>query len=174
MGIRITPIGELTPKSKVLLSGGFSGQSLVQKLQSGFLILQRRCEPVLQTVGIPWPRDLNCSVFPLHNTEQTMCMEFPEEEGYPALDTTLPPRPTKPVTTGNGRALPDPNNPSDTPPGHISGLADSPVTSVLCAGKRNPWAYRYSNSSGGCRPRCDVDNLFNTRLVTKSTLLCLD
>ncbi|XP_050297668.1 frizzled-2-like [Anthonomus grandis grandis] len=42
--------------------------------------VRRRCYPVLQGFGFPWPEALNCSRFPVENNQDHMCMEGPKEK----------------------------------------------------------------------------------------------
>ena len=114
---------------------------------------------MLQTISIPWPPALNCSVFPEHNTEQTMCMEFPEEKGEP------PVQPGTPLTTTPSKVKPQPPPDKTVPtvPGFQKHTFDYSIE--LCSGKKKPSAYWYSNSSGECRAKCTEDNLFSERLV---------
>ncbi|XP_045523441.1 frizzled-4-like isoform X2 [Pieris brassicae] len=49
-----------------------------------------RCYPVLRGFGFPWPAELDCSLFPVENNHEHMCMEGPGERtpvGTVPLDT---------------------------------------------------------------------------------------
>ncbi|XP_038222340.1 frizzled-4 [Zerene cesonia] len=50
-----------------------------------------RCYPVLRGFGFPWPAELDCSLFPVENNHEHMCMEGPGERtvsGTIPLDTS--------------------------------------------------------------------------------------
>ncbi|XP_076820187.1 frizzled-4-like [Clavelina lepadiformis] len=52
--------------------------------------VEKSCRPFMESFGLSWPKALNCSKFPPHNTPETMCMEG-EKEDTPAV--IRPPKP---------------------------------------------------------------------------------
>ncbi|KAK7107798.1 frizzled-10-like [Littorina saxatilis] len=53
--------------------------------------VRKRCQPVLNRFGFPWPTDLDCSKFPPSNDQDHMCMDGPTED-----DPTDTPKPYNP------------------------------------------------------------------------------
>ncbi|CAG2207266.1 CD344 [Mytilus edulis] len=48
------------------------------------LDVQKRCQPILNTFGFPWPGVLECTKFPLSNDQENNCMKGPVDlEEYP-------------------------------------------------------------------------------------------
>ncbi|GFO05676.1 frizzled-4-like [Plakobranchus ocellatus] len=89
--------------------------------------VRRRCEPVLQQFGYPWPSALNCSKFPPQNNHEYMCMEGPkddtEETGGQKI-RGFPPPPTPLFPPLGGKRRPNVHNPEHTTMSFGKGLGD--------------------------------------------------
>ena len=113
--------------------------------------VRRRCQPILQKFGYPWPPALDCSRFPPFNGEDHMCMPGPDEGGVEAGAPTddMPPLPAQPSPP------PPPPLPPPLPP-------HSPAnTRHSCGQYRNPANYVYINKTNKCALLCDANDLFS-------------
>lgn len=106
------------------------------------LYLQARCQPTLKKVGLPWPAALNCSIFPVANNAEHMCMPMDSTDDEPLTTTTPQSRSPHPTTVRH-----------KVPP---------------CLSKVKPTGYKLVNSTGLCQARCDVDVIFTHGLVPSS------
>jgi len=50
-------------------------QKLIGPCESMCRSVKSNCEKIMESFGYPWPKSLNCSLFPRKNTMLTMCME---------------------------------------------------------------------------------------------------
>ena len=127
--------------------------------------VRRRCQPVLNEFGYPWPAALNCSKFPLHNDQNSMCMEGPpeaedkgEEEGVVDHRLHRSFRPHASFPSGSAvyppsRTLPEPS------PGSAGSLESH---SGQCGMYANAEKYVYINRTERCALLCGQDDAFST------------
>ena len=104
--------------------------------------VRRRCQPVLQEFGFPWPSALNCSKFPEMNGHLHMCMDGPGLEH----EEPVPDRAPYPDV------VPRPEATSRHPKGQRS-----------CDQFRNPSKYIYINRTERCALLCGEDDLFSEK-----------
>ncbi|KAL8617227.1 hypothetical protein ACOMHN_066034 [Nucella lapillus] len=119
--------------------------------------VRRRCQPVLNEFGYPWPTALNCSKFPLRNDQNHMCMEGPGEGVEAAIN---PKRPYNPQAAFNGiggvgsRTTPYPQV--------VSGTGLSPSKAVgKCGQYQKAEKYVYINRTERCALLCGEDDAFS-------------
>lgn len=105
--------------------------------------VRRRCQPVLNEFGYPWPVALNCSKFPLINDQNNMCMDGPGEGVEDDLNTDG----VKPYTP-----LPGKKRYKDDDNVRIKGN---------CHQKRRQNSYIYINRTDRCALKCSEDDAFN-------------
>lgn len=99
--------------------------------------VKKRCNSVLEEFGFFWPSALNCSKFPISNTQDTMCMEGPYDE-----DEFWPPK--SELTTEN--------IPTAKLNRHFG----------LCRNFKFSDHYLYINRSRRCAHECNTDILFGS------------
>ena len=117
--------------------------------------VKRRCQPVLNEFGYPWPTALNCSTFPTRNDHNNMCMDGPEEE-----------------SSGDDRGLSyDKPRPSDK----VHPATFHPVRQFIpqngyklryvnkCARYKNALKYVYINRTERCALQCGHNDAFSTK-----------
>ncbi|XP_076466622.1 frizzled-4-like [Babylonia areolata] len=120
--------------------------------------VRRRCQPVLNEFGYPWPAALNCSKFPPRNDQNHMCMDGPEESEVQ--------EPYKPHSRGGGgsgggvgggrRTTMYP----DLPPG--SAVGSSHLHHLRkCSKYENAAKYVYINRTERCALLCGQDDAFS-------------
>ncbi|XP_046374300.1 frizzled-4-like [Haliotis cracherodii] len=104
--------------------------------------VRKRCQPVLNEFGYPWPSALNCSKFPVRNDQNHMCMDGPagEEDDYPGEPTRM-----RPETSSN--------YPLQHTLTHGSGN---------CQHYRHPKKYIYINRTERCALKCSEHDAFTT------------
>ncbi|XP_033100418.1 frizzled-4-like [Anneissia japonica] len=104
--------------------------------------VKRKCEPVLNEFGFPWPASLNCSRFPKKNIEGHLCMPGPEETEEDKLDPPIRHRPIGGPRNGILVTLP------------------GAVDMETCSHKHDPQKWIYVKKYNDCSLRCDQDFLF--------------
>lgn len=104
--------------------------------------VRRRCQPVLQEFGFPWPEALNCSKFPERNDHQHMCMDGPGTENEPPFES-------------DGYRTPQPG-------GYNPGVPSGPPNEN-CPHQRNAQKYMFVNRTGRCALRCGQNDLFSEK-----------
>jgi frizzled protein 4 len=106
--------------------------------------VRKRCHPVLQEFGFPWPPVLNCSKFPPENNQDHMCMEGPDvKEDHGII---INPRITKHFPTGS----PDKKAPRPISKPKKKG----------CGHLRHPELFHYVNRTESCAQLCNTDGVF--------------
>ena len=105
--------------------------------------VRRRCQPVLQEFGFPWPEALNCSKFPVRNDHKHMCMDGPGGE-------------TEELPVG-GHGGSGGRNPWES---GGPGLGRPVLGPVSCSQHRYPERYVYVNHTDRCALRCGQHDLF--------------
>lgn len=115
--------------------------------------VRRRCQPVLNEFGYPWPTALNCSKFPPHNDQNHMCMDGPGEE-VEDPNTQRPKKPKNPIVPS------DPNSRTTLYPGEVVG---TPNIHHLrkCSKYQNAERYVYINRTERCALLCGQDDAFS-------------
>ncbi|KAL8572301.1 hypothetical protein ACOMHN_019241 [Nucella lapillus] len=112
--------------------------------------VRRRCQPVLNEFGYPWPALLNCSKFPARNDQNHMCMDGPGEEVEADIGGAYEP-PSRP---GGGRTT--------LYPGPRPGVAAGSARHALKCGKYQHAAkYVYINRTERCALLCGQDAAFS-------------
>ncbi|KAK7107799.1 hypothetical protein V1264_015650 [Littorina saxatilis] len=114
--------------------------------------VRKRCQPVLNEFGYPWPTALNCSKFPASNDQNHMCMDGPTED-----DPTDTPKPhNHGLSLGGGRTT--------LYPDIIPGLSGSSSLHHLrkCSMYNNAGKYVYINRTERCALLCSQDDAFST------------
>ncbi|XP_071955728.1 frizzled-4-like [Antedon mediterranea] len=106
--------------------------------------VKRKCEPVLNEFGFPWPASLNCSRFPQKNIEGNLCMPGPEETEEDK-EVGLPPHPNRPGLDNNG---------------HLITLPGGEISLETCRHKPSQEKWIYVKRYGDCSLKCDQDFLF--------------
>ena len=114
--------------------------------------VRRRCQPVLNEFGYPWPTALNCSKFPPHNDQNHMCMDGPGEEVEVDVDTHRPYKPRPPL---GGRATLYPEVPAGPGSSNVHHLRK-------CFMYENAGKYVYINRTERCALLCGQDDAFST------------
>ncbi|KAH3727072.1 frizzled-4-like [Dreissena polymorpha] len=112
--------------------------------------VKRKCQPVLEDFGYPWPDVLNCSNFPVENNQDHMCMQGPDE----TVEDELPVKSRTPVP-GYDNSKYKPNN--DVQP------ETQERKHVVCGEFRNPDHYHYINRTQRCALKCDQDEAFSAK-----------
>nr|ALS30888.1 frizzled4 [Platynereis dumerilii]ANS60432.1 frizzled 4 [Platynereis dumerilii] len=114
--------------------------------------VRQRCQPVLQEFGFPWPAALNCSLFPLVNGINSLCMDGPPVEETNDTTSYNGPYMTKPYTS----RMP----PAQQPPWSKFplGIPAHPA----CRHLRHADRYIYMNRTGRCALLCNENDLFTT------------
>lgn len=112
--------------------------------------VRERCQPVLQEFGFSWPGALNCSLFPVVNDVNYMCMDGP-----PADETKEGPSVAIPY-------VPKPLTPREPPVRHPpwSELSRGSTIHQACQHLRNAEKYIYLNRTGRCALLCNENDLF--------------
>lgn len=113
--------------------------------------VRRRCQPVLNEFGYPWPAALNCSKFPPHNDQNHMCMDGPGE----GVEDTYTHRPYKPRPAKEGYTTLYPGE--ERPPGALP-----PIHHLRkCIAYQNAEKYVYINRTERCALLCGHDDAFS-------------
>lgn len=125
------------------------------------LSVQKRCRPVLNEFGFPWPAALNCSKFPPKNDQNHMCMDGPGEED----DTpTRKPRPgIQTWNQGGGNKNIPPGNLRPNFPTQLMPSTDWKTLGRLkCIHYRHSEMYTYINRTDRCALQCGYDDAFTS------------
>lgn len=119
--------------------------------------VQKRCRPVLNEFGFPWPAALNCSKFPPKNDQNHMCMDGPGEE-----DDPLPRRPGRPKPGSHSK----PGQPGLHPmyPTQIPSIPMdwNIISSLKCMHYRHSEMYTYINRTDRCALQCGYHDAFSS------------
>ncbi|XP_041351723.1 frizzled-4-like [Gigantopelta aegis] len=116
--------------------------------------VRRRCQPVLNEFGYPWPAALNCSKFPPKNDHNHMCMDGPGEEADPVTD----PAGKYGTNNNHNRRIPNLDRSTGFPREHAS----FHHVGVSCEHYRNPSKYTYINRTERCALKCEENDAFTT------------
>lgn len=98
--LRILLCGFYAPMCSPLTAG-----SIVPPCQRLCTSVRNRCAPVMDNFGYPWPRELDCSLLPLANTPDTMCMEGHGEVQPPPMPQPHVPQLSNTATEGHTTCL---------------------------------------------------------------------
>jgi frizzled protein 4 len=135
--------------------------------------VRRRCQPVLNEFGYPWPAALNCSKFPAYNDQNHMCMDGPGEEVEAELDK--PGRPLSPEKPGGdvgvgggggkgGGGVGGSSRRTTLYP-DLDGMAEGGLGTLQhlrkCGMYQNPGKYVYINRTERCALLCGQDDAFS-------------
>ena len=120
--------------------------------------VRRRCQPVLNEFGYPWPTALNCSKFPPHNDQNHMCMDGPGEEVEVDLDTHRPYKPRLPLEGGRTTLYPEVRHGGGG--GGGGGGSGSVHHLRKCFMYENAGKYVYINRTERCALLCGQDDAF--------------
>lgn len=96
--------------------------------------VKSRCNSVIEEFGFFWPSALNCSKFPVSNTQETMCMEGPKDDDEDLWPPEESPKP-----------IPKPNR-------HYG----------FCRQYKFSDRYLFINRTQRCAHDCDADILFSS------------
>ena len=114
--------------------------------------VRRRCQPVLNEFGYPWPAALNCSKFPPKNDHNHMCMDGPGEEADIENDQA--------GRYGGSHPHRIPN--LDTSTRYPREHASFHHVGVSCENYRHPSKYTYINRTERCALKCGENDAFTT------------